>query len=284
MRVRLIAAALSMAVVSALAGCGAEPAPVENPTAMLDVAPQTRLGVADAERVLVEGFVGPDGNVSGVVPLIVLVPGGGWATADPSGLVPLAEHLGGLGAAVSLITYRAGEDNVYFPDQANDVACAVSQSVAAAHDAGLQVDEVTIIGHSAGAHLASLVALRPDVPATTCDYELVVADRLVGIAGPYDVTRAARFVGALFGPDNTDPADWTSANPLVYADERTELPVLLIHGQADTTVPTAFTEAFADTLRGAGHNLTVTFPEAADHHSIYSPDTAGPIIAEWLDL
>ena len=236
------------------------------------------------ETGLVTSLVVPDQEGNVVVPLVVLVPGGGWATADPTGLMPLAQHLATLGAAVSLTTHRAGDDGVYFPDQPRDVACAIGASATAARDAGFQVGEVTVVGHSSGAHLASLVALLPNTFSVGCHHPLVAPDRLVGLAGPYDVTRAARFAGDLFGPDNTDPENWAAVNPIAHAHEREELPVLLIHGQADATVPMAFTEQFAAALADGGHPLTVLRPAEADHHSIYSPEIAGALIAEWLNL
>ena len=233
---------------------------------------------------LVTSLVVPEQEGDVVVPLVVLVPGGGWATADPAGLMPLAQHLAALGAAVSLTTHRAGDDGVYFPDQPSDVACAIGASASAARDAGFQVGEVTVVGHSSGAHLASLVALLPDTFSVGCRHDLVAPDRLVGLAGPYDVTRAARFAGDLFGPDNTDSDDWAAANPVAHAHEREELSVLLIHGQADATVPMVFTEEFAAALEDAGHPLTVLRPAEVDHHSIYSPEIGGALIAEWLNL
>lgn len=236
------------------------------------------------EEGLVSRLVVPDREAGEIVPLVVLVPGGGWATADPTGLVPLAEDLGALGAAVSLTTYRAGDVGVYFPDQPSDVACAISASATAARDAGFEVGEITVVGHSSGAHLASLVVLLPDTYSAKCHHPMAAPDRFVGLAGPYDVVRASRFAGNLFGPDNTDPAAWAAGNPMVHAHERPELQVLLIHGQADTTVPMVFTETFATALADGGHSLTVLLPPEADHHSIYSPEIGAPLIAEWLNL
>jgi len=249
----------------------------------MDAAPGTNSRV-EFEAGLVTSLVVPDRGFGDVVPLVVLVPGGGWATADPTGLIPLAQHLGALGAAVSLTTHRAGNDGVYFPDQPTDVACAVNASAAAARDAGFQVGEVTVVGHSSGAHLASLVALLPHTFSADCHHPLAAPDRLVGLAGPYDVRLATRFAGDLFGPDNANSEDWDAGNPIAHAHERRELQVLLIHGRADATVPMAFTEAFATALEDGGHLVTVQRPAQADHHSIYSPEIGGSLIADWLNL
>ncbi len=277
-----LTAFLLVAAIAALASCGTD---VPSEMGATTQAPVSSLEVRGGfEAGLVVGLVVPDAEPGGTIPLIVLVPGGGWATADPAGLRPLAEHLGGLSAAVALVTYRAGDDGVYFPDQPNDVGCAVNASAAAVRGAGFEVGGVTVVGHSSGAHLASLVALRPAAFSSRCRHPLVAPDRLVGLAGPYDVSRATRFAGNLFGPDNTNPDRWADGNPMTHARERPELDVLLIHGQSDAAVPMFFTDAFAAALENGGHNLTVIRPPGADHHSVYTPSAAGAHIAEWLNL
>lgn len=218
------------------------------------------------------------------LPLIVLVPGGGWAAADPSGLIPLAEALADRGAIAATVTYRAADDGVHFPEQAQDVACAIANSVAHARGAGYEPREVVVVGHSAGAHLGALVTLRPGEFAVGCADPSAEPDRFIGLAGPYDVVRAQSVARDLFGPDSSDPADWSAGNPLVHAASRPDVDVLLVHGRSDRTVPIHFTESFAEALEAGGHTVTVTYLESDDHHTVYSADVAAPIIAEWLDL
>jgi predicted esterase len=117
-----------------------------------------------------------------------------------------------------------------------------------------------------------------------CSDPPVEPDRFVGLAGPYDVVRARAVATDLFGPDSPDPAEWSAGNPLVHAANRPQVDVLLVHGRSDQTVPTQFTESFADALEKGGHAVTVSYPQSVDHHTIYSTDVVAPIIAEWLDL
>lgn len=217
-------------------------------------------------------------------PLVVLVPGGGWVAADPSGLVPLAEALAAGGAVVATITYRTASDGAYFPTPARDVACGFSAAKAAAGEAGFRPSEVVAIGHSAGAHLAALVALRPDEFGSECGDLAVAPDRLVGLSGPYDVTRARGPAIELFGPDNADPAGWSEGNPIDHAPNRSDMNVLLVHGSADDVVPLAFTEQFADALRTGGHDVDTSYPSDIDHHTVYSSTYAAPLITQWLGL
>lgn len=102
---------------------------------------------------------------------------------------------------------------------------------------------------------------------------------------PYDITEAFPAVAeAFFGPDRTDPATWDEGNPTAYADQRPEVPALLMHGTADDMVPITFTEDFAAALTDGGHEVTTDYPEGADHLSVLDPAVAGPVIATWLGL
>ncbi len=219
----------------------------------------------------------------GAAPLVVLVPGGGWVDADPTGLLPLAGALTEAGAVVVPITYRTASDGAYFPLPAEDVACAIATSAGSAAAAGFPPDEVVVVGHSAGAHLATLVALRGDDFATDCGRPAVMVDRMVGLAGPYDVGRASGPAGALFGPD-AEPSDWSAGNPIEYADRRPEVDALLLHGTSDGTVPAFFTEQFAEALVAGGHEVETIYLEGVDHHTVYSAEQAAPVIARWLGL
>lgn len=225
----------------------------------------------------------PEGPLADGAPLIVLVPGGGWTSADPAGLTDLATWLTQRGAAVVTVSYRTASDGIYFPASAHDIACGLADAVARTQSEGLDIGELVVVGHSAGAQLAAVVALTPGSFAACVD-PAVVADRFVGLAGPYDVTQLAGMTVDIFGPDGQDPSGWDMANPVALAAERPELPVLLIHGTADTTVPMSFTEQLADALDAGGHPVVTQYPEGVDHHSVYSAEVAGPLISDWLGL
>jgi len=260
------------------AGCGSSDGDEATPTPTLPSDTAEFLPGLDATVV-------PPPDPASEVPLVVLVPGGGWTSADPSGLVPLAEDLARGGAAVGLLTYRTAADGAYFPVPVEDVACGTAYAATAVDGLGLQTSQVVLVGHSAGAALAALVALAPEEFADpACPHGSVPPDRLVGLAGPYDVAQASGEAANLFGPDRPDPASWGDGNPLTYVDRRPEVPVLLVHGTADDLVPVSFTEGFATALRAGGHDVTAEYPEGATHQSVYSAEVAAPLVAAWLGL
>jgi acetyl esterase/lipase len=226
----------------------------------------------------------PSMSASSGAPLIVLIPGGGWRTADPTGLIPLAESLAEQGAIVATTTYRASSNGVFFPETVQDVACTVAQAAAESGEAGVDYGDVVVVGHSAGAHLGALVTLRPGEFDSSCSAPAVAIDRFVGLAGPYDVTENEDGASNLFGPDNTNPDDWSPGNPMAHAINEPQIDVLLVHGTADETVATQFTESFAAALEEGSHKVTTSYPTSVDHETVFSSEAAAPLIAAWLNL
>ena len=82
-------------------------------------------------------------------------------------------------------------------------------------------------------------------------------DALVGLAGPYDIRNFSDAAANLFAPD-ADDATWDAANPVLLAARRPEVPVLLLHGDADELVPAQFSQDFAAALRAGGHHATLS--------------------------
>ena len=219
---------------------------------------------------------------SGRVPLVLLVPGGGWRTADPSGLTGLAGALAKAGVAAAPAHIRAAEDGVVYPVPVQDVICALAAATQQVRARGFVPDPVAVLGHSSGAHLAALAVLAPGDHPPRCAAPLVVADALVGLSGPYDIGRVPDVAVALMGvPPEDDPGGWAAANPVKRAGLRPDVPVLLLHGAEDTTVPLDFTTQLAHALQEAGHPTTVEVVPGADHDSVYRADVA-PRIARWL--
>jgi len=93
-------------------------------------------------------------------PLLIFVHGGFWHLSDDDYQLgaKVAEALVGDGVAVALVRYRlAGEAR--HPAQATDVAAGVSLLIRDAQRYGYDAKRIFLSGHSAGGHLASLVAL-----------------------------------------------------------------------------------------------------------------------------
>ena len=218
-------------------------------------------------------------------PLVVLVPGGGWTSADRRGLAPLAGALADRGAVAVNVTYRVGT-GAPFPVPVSDIVCAIDYAADRARRAGFALGPVIVLGHSAGAQLAALAALAPDHFRHGCPYPPTDATGLIGLSGPYDLSKVQEFAYPLFGVSPTqDPTAWRDGNPLswlaVPAGHRA-LPVLLGHGSADAVVPSTFSESFAQALRSTGHPVRLVLVPGADHSSIYTPEVISSTVVAWL--
>ena len=225
---------------------------------------------------------------TGAAPLIVLVPGGGWQTADRSGLTPLAEALTIAGATTANITYRTTADGTTFPTPAEDVACAVRWAAQRATEEGRPPSRTIVAGHSAGGHLAALVALSGDAFGSDCPAPPASIDGLVGIAGIYDPDGMEPVMEPLFGSSRGDQPDvWEKGSPIAWAARDGLTPegfrTLLIHGPGDTLVPAEQSLELADALTGRGVDTLVEFVADGTHQSVYQADVAAPLIQKWLD-
>lgn len=264
------AALLAAAAATAVAACSPSN-PSTPPTPDAGPAQEYRPGRAASTDL-------PAGDARAVV---VLVPGGGWSTADPGGLAPLADALVADGLAVVTVTYGTSSTGSAYPEPADDVVCAVSYAATEVPDV-----PVVVVGHSAGAHLALLAALAPEraITGEPCPHPAHPADGVVGLAGPYDVTRTGGMARDLFGEsESAAPEAWTDGNPVTWAAERPDLPVLLVHGEADDVVPTWFTTDLAADLEATGHDVRTALLPEVDHMQVIRPEVVGELVAGWVD-
>jgi acetyl esterase/lipase len=220
----------------------------------------------------------PDGGTSRG--LVVLVPGGGWTTADPSGLEPLARELARAGYVAATTTYRAAAQGVRYPVPVEDVLCAAASAVAQAKAKQRAVTPFVLLGHSAGGQLVLLAALRPERFRATCPDPAVTPDAAVALAGAFEL---GPYAEPLFGASAQERPDlWREGDVLTWVRERPRLPVLLVHGQADRLVAPEVTTRTAAALRSAGHPVRVVLLPGVNHGSVFQPQAALPVLLPWL--
>ena len=210
-------------------------------------------------------------------PVVVTIHGGSWLSGERKDLEPFARSLARHGLLVYNAGYRPLDQGGAFPAMFQDVACAVAAARADAPSAGGS-GHTTVVGFSAGAHLASVVALAPSEFAGACTPPRV--DAFAGISGPYDSDQFP-FLALQFGGLQRDvPAAWAAGNPYTYIGRNPDLDVLLIHGEDDVVVDPGFSTEFAEALRQAGYGVQLHTVPGAGHFSIIEPDESGGPTAE----
>ncbi len=210
-------------------------------------------------------------------PIVMFVHGGSWEDGSKDIYRFLGTALGEAGYAVAVINYRLSPE-VIFPTFVEDAALAADHML----DKGRPV---VLMGHSAGAQIASLVAYDPRYMAARGRSNCDVAG-FVGLAGPYDFLPLTqrRFFRIFPEPirDQSQPVNYASGP---------KPPSLLLHGLPDSTVHAEDTENMARALRAAGNPVEAEFYEGVGHIEIVGAfsryfrgraPTYGDV-TEWLD-
>ncbi|MFM5925246.1 MAG: alpha/beta hydrolase [Novosphingobium sp.] len=176
-----------------------------------------------------------DGNRR--APLVVFVHGGGWkrGSKDTASGSYKAPHYTGEGYAYASINYRLVPDNTV-EDEAGDVAAAVRYLIDNAERLGFDPARIVLMGHSAGAHLVSLVGTDEQY-LRRAGLTFAAIDGVIPIDGAaYDVPRQIAD-GGNFMHDTyleafgEDPARQRALSPTFHAQAPNAPAFLLIHVQ-----------------------------------------------------
>lgn len=192
-------------------------------------------------------------------PVMVLIHGGSWRKRYGRIVMRgLAGDLRRRGWAVWNIEYRRIGNGGGWPRTFEDVAAAIDHLSDV--KAPLDLSRVSVLGHSAGGHLALWAAgrekLPPSAPGAIEGEPRVRFQRVISQAGVCDLRGAyadwhGGAVRALMGgaPEEL-PARYAVADPLAAVP--LELPVLLVHGVLDETVSVRLSRNYAAAARAAG--------------------------------
>jgi len=188
-------------------------------------------------------------------PLIAFVHGGFWRESDDGYGIgkAVAQALVPRGVAVALVRYPLAPAHK-FPAQAEDVARACAYLIRVADNYGFDAKRVFLMGHSAGAHLASLVVLDGRYLRGAGAPANAVAG-VIAVSGIYDLgetgpiaQRAAELVTPVFGDDAGTRRD---ASPVAHA--RSAPPFLVLSAANDFDGFQSDARRFAQRLRAAGN-------------------------------
>ncbi|MFD1786071.1 alpha/beta hydrolase family protein [Sphingomonas floccifaciens] len=201
------------------------------------------------------------------LPLIVLPHGGPFARdaeewdwwtqflAERGYAVVQPNYRGSSGYGTQFTVKGQGQWGLAMQDDLND---AVAQL---AKDGIADPKRVCIVGASYGGYAAMRAAQR-DPGVYRC---------AVSYAGVSDLPRLRRYdsqflnSGARSDWLKLQAADFKAVSP-IFSPEKTAIPLLLVHGKADTVVPIAQSREMAERLREAGKDVTYIEQPLGDHH------------------
>jgi acetyl esterase/lipase len=237
------------------------------------------------------------------LPALMWVHGGAWWAGDrrylPPTLAPgeLADAALARGMAYVAVDYRLALE-APFPAQIHDVKAAIRYVRRFADVFGIDADRLGALGESAGGHLVALLALtagiaaidgtegvpdgRSDVAAVVDWYGVHDIRAWAGEQSGDEPSPIAMLLGQASGAP-TDTALAASASPVTYVSP-TAAPILLIHGDADLTVPFSQSEELLAAGIAAGMDIELARVPDADHCFVGYPDVPSLVArsVDWL--
>lgn len=201
-------------------------------------------------------------RIAGALPVAVFVYGGSWEFGRRQDYPFVAVELARRGVVAMVPDYRVYPE-ARFRDFLDDTAHAVAFAHHAAASWGGDPRRVFVVGHSAGAYNAAMLALDPRYLAAAGDDRDAIAGT-VGISGPYDFLPIERpDIRAVFA----SAPDLSVTQPIDYADGRNR-PLLLLHGTADETVLPRNSTALAARIAARGGPVAVKLYSGVGHIGI----------------
>lgn len=208
-------------------------------------------------------------------PVIVFFYGGSWQTGAKESYLFLATTLAARGYVVIVPDYRV-YPAVRFPEFLNDGAKVVRWARDNAAVNGGDASRVFLMGHSAGAYIAAMLAIDGEwLKGVGLAPERDIAG-LIGVSGPYDfLPLHDETLKVIF--DGNRP----ETQPITFAQGK-KPPALLMTGADDNTVQPGNSQRLADKLRSQGNDAASIIYRRLGHITILLG--LAPYVSNYLPL
>lgn len=200
---------------------------------------------------------------AGPAPVVVFFYGGNWTSGERADYRFVGEALASRGVVVVVADYRLSPQ-VRWQDILRDCAAATRWAFDHAAEFGGDPARIHLMGHSAGAYNAAMLAL---------DERWLAAQQLaprrlagwIGIAGPYDFL-------PIVEPRSRVAFDWPNtpadSQPIHHASRRAPPALLLAAAKDDVVSPTRSTVGLGRRLEAAGAAVRVKLFEGVSHPTV----------------
>ena len=222
------------------------------------------------------GAAGANANAipNAVAPVVVFFYGGNWSRGARADYRFVGEALAASGAIAIVADYRLSPQ-VRWRDILADCAAATRWAFDHAAELGGDPRRVYLMGHSAGAYNAAMLALDE----RWLRAEALAPQRLagwIGLAGPYDFL-------PITDPPSRVAFDWPDtpqgSQPIVHVSARAPRTLLLAAVKDDTVNPRRNTAGLAERLKAAGVDVQVKLFDNVNHVTVLGA-VARPL--KWL--
>lgn len=229
-------------------------------------------------------WVPENAQASGRLPVIVFFYGGGWDSGERENYGFAGRALAQKGFVVVIPDYRL-VPKAHWPDFLEDSAKAVAWTHQYIGGLAGDPDRIALMGHSAGAYNAVMLALDPTwLRGARSDPSIIRG--VAGLAGPYDFLPMEKGGSADKAMGKVRPAEKTQ--PIAYA--RGDAPPLwLATGDEDTTVRPRNSQNLAAAIEKAGGSAALRIYPDMGHTGIVMAlagpfRSKGPVLDEATDF
>lgn len=230
-------------------------------------------------------------RVAQKLPVVIYVHGGGWSRGDKGEVGSQPKMFNENGVVLVAVNYRLSPERKY-PTHVNDIAAGIAWTRNNIARYGGDPTKMVVMGHSAGSHLASLVATHPGplgkqglkptdlkgaISLDGSGFNLV--ERLAGGDAKVSVAYERAF--------GKDQAVFADASPIAHIKPGAAVPPFLLTYVKDGTVHHQQAKAFAEKIQAAGGKAKLVFIEGKDHATLVADmgterDTAGKQILNFV--
>ncbi|WEV54236.1 alpha/beta hydrolase [Leuconostocaceae bacterium ESL0723] len=225
----------------------------------------------------------PDQGNNEKVPVVVSIHGGFWKDKfNLSDFYPLDEQLVEAGFATWNIEYRrVGQSGGGYPQTFQDVSLAINYLATIAEQYPIDLNQVVVIGHSAGGHLALWSASRYHHEHDELGEPINI--KFIGVVSMAGVTDLQEM---WLDQQNTDMADTVSnfmggtpeqlPNRYLLASPIDLLPLgvktYLVHGDNDDRVPVELSKSYYEKALQSGEDVQLIEIPGAGHFDLTNKD------------
>lgn len=206
-------------------------------------------------------------------PVVIMIHGGGWQAGDKANanaISPKAAHFVDQGYLFVSINYRLAPTHP-FPAHANDAGRAVSWVHEHIADHGGDPARIHLMGHSAGAHIAALIATDTRyLNASGLGLDILKGVVLLDTIA-YDIPALARsprgLPAAYLSAFGNDPQGWRAASPLTHVHANIAIPPMILF-HTERRGGAVLSQRFADALLKVGVSAVVYSASDRTHSTL----------------